>query len=278
MRKIAIYGKGGIGKSTVASNLAATWAQNGLQVMLIGCDPKADSTYLLLGRRTKTLLDQYEQIMEIINSGDSSITLQGIIEEGFAGVKCVEIGGPAPGVGCAGRGISLILDLLDKVGAFSTADCVIFDILGDVVCGGFTTPMRLGFADEVYIVTSGEYSSLYAANNICKGINNISAQLGGFIANCRALPNEIELVTELSLAVGSHLVGSVPRSKLFPRSELLRKTVIEANPQSTEAKVIHKLGDSILNNDQFCIPNHLPTDKLDYLSIASLELIGPDSL
>ncbi len=263
MRRIAIYGKGGIGKSTIAAHVAAAWAQSGLDVLLIGCDPKADSTRALLGRRTLPLLDRYEELLGRSDRGGGPIALDELIEVGFARVRCVEIGGPEPGIGCAGRGISMALELMDKNKAFNGMDVVVFDVLGDIVCGGFATPMRLGYAREVYIVTSGEFSALYAANNIARGMHSQQVDLGGIIANCRAVPGEVGLVTSFAEAIGSRLIGIVPRSSRFPRSELLRKTVMQMNPQGEEARFIHSLSQAILQNDCLEVPNPLSDDALD---------------
>ena len=160
MRQIALYGKGGIGKSTTSANLSAAFSEKNLSVMQIGCDPKHDSTRMLMhGRWIPTVLEQmYEK---------KDIKEEDIIFEGFGGVRCVEAGGPEPGIGCAGRGIIATFQLLEKMKALF-GDVVVYDVLGDVVCGGFALPMRDGYAEEVYLVTSGELMSLYAANNISK--------------------------------------------------------------------------------------------------------------
>jgi nitrogenase iron protein NifH len=271
MRKIALYGKGGIGKSTIATHLAAAWAELGFSVMLIGCDPKADSTRPLLGRRSPTLLDNYEKMLATAETKAKASALNSLIEVGYAGVKCVEIGGPNPGVGCAGRGISLALELLDNLKAFEALDYVVFDILGDVVCGGFATPMRMGFAEEVYIVTSGEYAALYAANSICTGIRNMGSELGGIIANCRGLPDEIHQVSEFARAVGSSLVGSLPRSALFPRCELMRKTVLEAEPKCQEAEIVRTLSQAIRYNEALSVPMPLSEQDLEDLALATMK-------
>ena len=169
-KRIAIYGKGGIGKSTIVSNIAAAYAENH-QVLVIGCDPKSDTTRTLVGSRIPTILDVLKEKKEA--------TADEIIYIGYKEVKCVESGGPKPGVGCAGRGVIVAMNYLERIGAFNDElDVIIYDVLGDVVCGGFAVPLREDYADEVYIVTSGEYMALYAANNICKGIHNLKAVSG----------------------------------------------------------------------------------------------------
>ncbi len=181
-KKIAIYGKGGIGKSTIVSNIAAAHSED-KNVLVIGCDPKSDTTRTLVGERIPTILDTLK------NKKDASI--DDILFQGYGDVKCVESGGPEPGVGCAGRGVIVAMNLLDRLNVFSDdLDLIIYDVLGDVVCGGFAVPLRENFADEVYIVTSGEYMALYAANNICKGIKKLKGSFGGIICNCRGIENE----------------------------------------------------------------------------------------
>lgn len=263
MKKMAVYGKGGIGKSTICSNLAVAWAQSGLEVMLVGCDPKADSTFTILGHRAQILLNRYEKLYE--KSEYRKIESDSLYEIGFAGIKCVEIGGPRPGVGCAGRGISLALELLKKTSVFESLDLVIFDILGDVLCGGFAVPMRMGFTDEVYIITSGEYASLYAANNICRGIMNMRANLGGIIANCRGIPDEILVVSEFANGVGSSLLGTIPKSPIFPKCEYIRKTILEAEPKSQESQTFRDLSSILINNNKCIIPQPMEDNKLDKL-------------
>lgn len=174
LRQIAIYGKGGIGKSTTTQNLTAGLAESGKKVMVVGCDPKADSTRLLLGGLAqRTVLDTLRE------TGDS-IELPNILRDGYLGIKCVESGGPEPGVGCAGRGIITSINLLERLGADTEElDYVFYDVLGDVVCGGFAMPIREGKAKEIYIVASGEVMALYAANNISKGKSKSAGAAGG---------------------------------------------------------------------------------------------------
>src|SRR5512139_2596512 len=196
MKQIALYGKGGIGKSTTSANLSAALSGMGLDILQIGCDPKRDSTRMLMhGTFIPTVMDLVRE------RGDAAITLADVEFKGYNGVRCVEAGGPEPGVGCAGRGIIATFQILEKFGALH-ADVVVYDVLGDVVCGGFAMPMREGYAQEVYLVTSGELMSLYAANNICKAIKRLSSRsrsrtrLAGVICNSKNMPEEEELVRE----------------------------------------------------------------------------------
>lgn len=254
-KRIAIYGKGGIGKSTIVSNIAAAYSE-GYNVLVIGCDPKADTTRTLVGRRIPTILDIVKE--------KKNASIEDIIFEGYGNVKCVESGGPEPGVGCAGRGVIVAMGQLDKLGTFSDdVDIIIYDVLGDVVCGGFAVPLREDFADEVYIVTSGEYMALYAANNICRGIKKLKSNLGGIICNCRGIENEIQIVSEFAGRVGSKIIGVIPRSEMVQKSEIDAKTVIEKFSESEQAQLYRKLAKSIYLNDDFVIPDPMDIDEFD---------------
>jgi nitrogenase iron protein len=254
-KKIAIYGKGGIGKSTIVSNIAAAHSKD-KQVLVIGCDPKADTTRTLVGERIPTILDT-------LKIKKNAVT-EDILYMGYNNVSCVESGGPEPGVGCAGRGVIVAMNLLERLGIFSEdLDLIIYDVLGDVVCGGFAVPLRENFADEVYIVTSGEYMALYAANNICKGIKKLKGKFGGIICNCRGIDNELEIVHEFAERVNSRVIGIVPRSEIVQKSEIDAKTVLEKFPDSKQAEIYRKLADSINLNKEFGIPEPMDVEEFD---------------
>lgn len=254
-KRIAIYGKGGIGKSTIVSNIAASYSAD-YNVLVIGCDPKADTTRTLVGRRIPTILD--------IVKGNKDASAEDVVYQGFGHVRCVESGGPEPGVGCAGRGVIVAMKLLEKLGAFSEdMDIIIYDVLGDVVCGGFAVPLREDFADEVYIVTSGEYMALYAANNICKGIKKLKGNLGGIICNCRGIKNEVQIVSLFADNVGSKLIGVIPRSEKVQKSEIDAKTVVEKFRESKQAELYRKLARKIYYNEDFVVPEPMEIDDFD---------------
>ena len=246
MIKIAVYGKGGIGKSTTISNLSVALANKGLKVMQIGCDPKADSTTNLHdGSEINTVLD-------LVRERKDDFKLDEMVIEGYKGILCVEAGGPTPGMGCAGRGIIAALEKLEQKGAYETykPDVVFYDVLGDVVCGGFSMPMRAGYADKIFIITSGEYMAIHAAINIATAIDNFKdrgyASLGGVILNKRNVKNEEEKVNEFIENIDSKLVGTLDRDEIVVVAEEDKKTVLEAFPESLMAKEYEVLADNLL--------------------------------
>nr|WP_288634816.1 nitrogenase iron protein NifH [uncultured Intestinibacter sp.] len=246
MIKIAVYGKGGIGKSTTISNLSVALANKGLKVMQIGCDPKADSTTNLHdGTEINTVLD-------LVRERKDDFKLDEMVVEGYKGILCVEAGGPTPGMGCAGRGIIAALEKLEQKGAYETykPDVVFYDVLGDVVCGGFSMPMRAGYADKIFIITSGEYMAIHAAINIATAIDNFKdrgyASLGGVILNKRNVKNEEEKVNEFIENIDSKLVGTLDRDEIVVVAEEDKKTVLEAFPESLMAKEYEVLADNLL--------------------------------
>lgn len=267
IRQVAIYGKGGIGKSTTTQNLTAGLAELGKHVLVVGCDPKADSTRLLLGGLAqKTVLDTLREEGE-------DIELDLILKQGFKETKCVESGGPEPGVGCAGRGIITSIGYLERLGAYTDdLDYVFYDVLGDVVCGGFAMPIREGKAKEIYIVASGEMMSLYAANNISKGIARYAKQggvrLGGIICNSRKVDRELDLLQAFSQELGTQLIHFVPRDNIVQRAEIHKKTVIEFAPQSAQADEYRQLARAIEGNTNFVVPKPMTTDRLEEILLS----------
>lgn len=246
MIKLAIYGKGGIGKSTTVSNLSAALAERGLKVMQIGCDPKADSTSALHHRQ------KIPTVLDLVREKQNGFSLEEMVRVGFGGVVCVEAGGPKAGMGCAGRGIIAALEKLAEKGAYETyrPDVVFYDVLGDVVCGGFSMPMRSGYADRVFVITSGENMAIHAAANIAAAVENFKgrgyAQLGGLILNRRDVKNETEKVEELADDLHTSVIGALSRSETVQAAEELGKTVIEAFPDSPMAAEYRALASAMM--------------------------------
>ena len=270
MKKIAFYGKGGIGKSTTAANVSAALSELGRQVCQIGCDPKNDSTRLLLGEICRqTVLDYVRE------HDDDSMLSAKAVHRGFNNIMCIEAGGPEPGVGCAGRGIIVALEKLKEQQILSEELTIVYDVLGDVVCGGFALPIREGYAQDIYIVSSGELMSLYAANNIAKGIRKFadsgSVRLGGIIGNSRNIDNERPLLEEFATRLNSRLVAFIPRDKIVNKAEVSRQTVIELAPDSAQATVYKSLAAFIDTNEDLTIPQALSFEQLEEL-IAKYEI------
>jgi nitrogenase iron protein NifH len=263
IRKIAIYGKGGIGKSMVSSNLSVALSHKGLKTAQIGCDPKADSVNTLMNGNF------IETISEITRKyGASEESLLKAVYKGFNNIICLESGGPSPGQGCAGRGVMVALDLIRQYKLLEkfNVEFAIYDVLGDIVCGGFAQPIRHSYAEEVYIVTSGEYMSLYAANNIASSIKLFAEQglnvaLAGIIGNLRNIENEIEILENFSKNLKIPLIQIIPRSSFVQQAEVQGKTVIEALPKSSQSKIYFELANKIIVNNERFIPK--PLDRLE---------------
>ncbi len=270
MRQIAIYGKGGIGKSTIAANLCMALREQGLKVMQVGCDPKRDSTRSLTGGRLiPTVLETYRERLRM-GRDEYAIALKDIVFEGSRGIYCVESGGPEPGIGCAGRGVLTAINILRDLKAFDTyhLDVVVYDVLGDVVCGGFAQPIREGYAREIYLVCSGAFMALYAANNIAKGIRRLSRRgetgMAGVICNSSGDEQfERAVLGEFAQALGSKLIHIIPRSPVIQACEVESRTVLEHSPQSKEAEVFRELARRVMDNDRPVIPT--PVDELSEL-------------
>ena len=274
MRQIAFYGKGGIGKSTTSQNTLAALAEKN-RIMIVGCDPKADSTRLILHSKAQTTILH----LAAEQGSVEDIELEDVLITGYNNIRCVESGGPEPGVGCAGRGIITAINFLEENGAYEDLDFVSYDVLGDVVCGGFAMPIREGKAQEIYIVTSGEMMAMYAANNIARGIlkyaHSGGVRLGGLICNSRNVDKEVELIEELASRLGTQMIHFVPRSKQVQEAEIRRMTVLEYSPEHPQANEYRELARKIEENKNLVIPTPITMDELEELLI-DFGLLGGD--
>jgi nitrogenase iron protein NifH len=264
LRQIAFYGKGGIGKSTTSQNTLAALAEMDQRIMIVGCDPKADSTRLILHAKAQ------DTILSLAAEAGSveDLELEDVLKVGYGNIKCVESGGPEPGVGCAGRGVITSINFLEENGAYEDLDYVSYDVLGDVVCGGFAMPIRENKAQEIYIVMSGEMMAMYAANNISKGIlkyaNSGGVRLGGLVCNERQTDKELELAETLAKRLGTTLIHFVPRDNIVQHAELRRMTVIEYAPDSKQADEYRSLAKKVhANVGKGVIPTPITMDELE---------------
>ena len=258
---IAIYGKGGIGKSTISSNVSVNLSLKGEKVLQIGCDPKHDSTLLLQ--------EDGSNVTTVIQSLQKDCLLDEIMTTGKHGVKCVEIGGPQPGLGCAGRGIISGLQKLDNFADYDTDDfdCVIYDILGDVVCGGFFEPLKKKMVDEMYVVTSGEFNSLFAANNLCKGYNNCrlnerGIKFAGIIGNLRGIPKEEEIITMFCKSINVPLIAIIPRDNRIEECTIKGMPIADLFPDSDIKKNIDGICEYMKMPKKDVIPVPLDLDEI----------------
>ncbi|MES1992231.1 MAG: nitrogenase iron protein [Candidatus Macondimonas sp.] len=266
LRQIAFYGKGGIGKSTTSQNTLAALADLGQKILIVGCDPKADSTRLILHAKAQ------DTILSLAAAAGTveDLELDEVMKVGYKGIRCVESGGPEPGVGCAGRGVITSINFLEEEGAYEDMDYVSYDVLGDVVCGGFAMPIRENKAQEIYIVMSGEMMAMYAANNIAKGVlkyaNSGGVRLGGLVCNERQTDKEYELAESLAKRLGTKLIHFVPRDNIVQHAELRRMTVLEYAPDSKQAEEYRTLATKIhANKGNGIIPTPITMDELEDL-------------
>jgi nitrogenase iron protein NifH len=264
LRQIAFYGKGGIGKSTTSQNTLAALAEMGQKILIVGCDPKADSTRLILHAKAQ------DTILSLAAEQGSveDLELEDVMKVGYRDIRCVESGGPEPGVGCAGRGVITSINFLEENGAYEGIDYVSYDVLGDVVCGGFAMPIRENKAQEIYIVMSGEMMAMYAANNISKGIlkyaNSGGVRLGALVCNERQTDKELELAEAMAAKLGTKLIYFVPRANIVQHAELRRMTVIEYAPESKQAEHYRTLARRIhANAGKGIIPTPITMDELE---------------
>jgi nitrogenase iron protein NifH len=266
LRQIAFYGKGGIGKSTTSQNTLAALVDLGQRILIVGCDPKADSTRLILNTKLQ------DTVLSLAAEAGSveDLELEDVLKVGYKNIKCVESGGPEPGVGCAGRGVITSINFLEENGAYDDVDYVSYDVLGDVVCGGFAMPIRENKAQEIYIVMSGEMMALYAANNIAKGIlkyaHSGGVRLGGLICNERQTDLEYELAEALAKKLNTQLIHFVPRDNIVQHAELRKQTVIQYAPDSKQAGEYRALAQKIHDNaGKGTIPTPITMEELEQM-------------
>jgi nitrogenase iron protein NifH len=266
LRQIAFYGKGGIGKSTTSQNTLAALVELGQKILIVGCDPKADSTRLILNSKAQ------DTVLHLAAEEGSveDLELDQVLKVGYKDIKCVESGGPEPGVGCAGRGVITAINFLEENGAYDDMDYVSYDVLGDVVCGGFAMPIRENKAQEIYIVMSGEMMALYAANNIAKGIlkyaHSGGVRLGGLICNERQTDLELELSEALAEKLNTKLIHFVPRDNIVQHAELRKMTVLEYAPESKQAEEYRQLASKIhANSGKGTIPTPITMEELEQM-------------
>jgi len=261
-RSLAFYGKGGVGKSTIVSNVSAALAQLGRRILQVGCDPKRDSSRNLINTFPPVTL------MDLLNAGHTELKRSDIVMDGGPNVDCIEAGGPQPGVGCAGRGLGRLFEELERMRIFDdNYDYIFYDVLGDVVCGGFAVPMRSGYAQEVYVVTSGEFMSLYAANNIARGIKNYASEgdvrMGGLIANVKDLAADYEIIENFAEHIGTHVVYYLEWNKIVHEAERRRQTVVRYRPDDPFARACFGLAQAIETGTRRHVPQPLADNELE---------------
>ena len=269
MQKIAFYGKGGIGKSTVSTNVTAVLAKRGQKVLHVGCDPKHDSSMPFLDPGdVRTVIDT---IFEV-RTGE--LTAEHIVLPGRLGIDCVESGGPEPGVGCGGRGVSRMFELLDELSILDAAryDAAVFDVLGDVVCGGFAAPLRRGFARKVVIVCSEEIMSYYAANNISKAVGHYhdnGVALVGIVFNLRDNKTDRGELEKFASLLSTRVLAVLPRERRVRQAEVAARTLVEHAPRTAMARTLGKLTDTLLETDPDACSLPTPMDDTAFRKFVS---------
>lgn len=251
-----MYGKGGIGKSTLSSNIASVYGGEGIETLLIGCDPKSDTAINITGRKVRPLLD----ILKTEKMPKEATFLL----RGFNGVACVEIGGPEPGIGCAGMGLMIGIRHLMERGIIDSFDIVIFDVPADIVCGGLAVVAKEGYANDIYIITSDDFMSIYAANNLCRGFNKLGVKISGIIYN-RAKPMRRKYIENFSRAIGAPIIGEVPESEVIHYCSGKNKTLLECQPISREAAIFSEIAARILENNQSAVPRFMTEEILEVM-------------
>ena len=253
----AVYGKGGIGKSTTSANLSASFAKKGAKVLQIGCDPKHDSTFPLTGILQATVIDTLANV----NFHHEEVEPEDVIVTGYAGVDTLESGGPPAGSGCGGYVVGETVKLLHEFGLYDKYDVILFDVLGDVVCGGFSAP--LNHADMGMIIACNDFDSIFAANRLCLAISQKSqrhkVKLAGIIANRvdYEYGGGTDLLEHFAANVGTDIIAKVPYHDLIRRSRLAGKTLWEmggGEEQAVCTEPFEDLAEYLLNNPPSAVP------------------------
>lgn len=275
MERIAFYGKGGIGKSTIATSASLILARKNHRVLHVGCDPKHDSSLVLVKdpNKFKTVVDQ-------IFSGAEDLEPEDLIMEGIEGIHCVESGGPQAGRGCGGRAVSRSFEVFEEIELVDSDlyDTVVYDVLGDVVCGGFAAPMRRSARSKVVVVLSEEMMAAYAANRIAAAVTQFRSNgivLAGLVVNLKNNQADLSPIARFAKALNTVVLGVIPRDPLVCEAEIYRKSIVDYAPHSPVAKEISSIVDKVLSIDRnLC---SVPTPLLDHKVREIMRGFRPDA-
>lgn len=267
MERIAFYGKGGIGKSTIATSASLSMSRMGKRVLHVGCDPKHDSSLVLVKdpENFKTVIDQ-------IFAGVEDLEADDFIMDGIEGIDCVESGGPEAGRGCGGRAVSRSFEVFEDVELVDDTryDAVVYDVLGDVVCGGFAAPMRRSAKSKVVIVLSEELMAAYAANRIAAAVGQFEKNgivLAGLVINLKSNTADLAPIARFAKALNTTVLGVLPRDPLVCEAEIYRHCIVDYAPESPVAVGIKAIVEKVIALDRDAIPKPTPLNDIDVRKI-----------